>query len=423
MRIQVHGDTVAALTVAAVLADTGNRVTLLLPDDLSEALLRQRARSEPGLIPLLERVEAAGRLQVTQRDSNPAAEVFIFAMSAERQGWAEALCDEIAVAGSAPCLLVNRATFPIGTSEALQRRIAAQRPCTLVVEPDFISEGRAIESYTRPARILLGCEDEEGVELMRELYRPFNRNRDVIQVVTPRAAELTKFATNAMLATRISFINEIAQLAEACGVDVEQVRQGLGMDRRIGFDFLYPGVGFGGPNFARDVLRLARTMAEQGVDSTLLDAVLAINEQQKEALFRKAWRHFDRNLQGRRFALWGLSYKPNTASVINAPSVPLARALLAQDARLAVHDPAAADAFLAALTEQERTGVAVADSPELAASGSDGIMLVTEWKAYWQPDWRALREDMRTPVVFDGRNIYTPERVRAAGFAYHGIGR
>ena len=423
MRIHVHGDTVAALTVAAVLADTGNRVTLVLPADLSETGLRERARSEPGLVPLLERVEAAGRLRLTRNGPDHAAEVFILAMSAERQGWAEALCDEIAAADKAPCLLVNRATFPIGTSEALHRRVAAHRPCILVVEPDFISEGRAIESYTRPARILLGCEDTEGVALMRELYRPFNRNRDVIQVVTPRAAELTKFATNAMLATRISFINEIAQLAEACGVDVEQVRQGLGMDRRIGFDFLYPGVGFGGPNFARDVLRLARTMAEQGVDSTLLDAVLDINEQQKEALFRKAWQHFDRDLCGRRFALWGLSYKPNTASVVNAPSVPLARALLAQGARLAVHDPAATEPFLAVLTEQERAGVEEADTPEQAAAGSDGIMLVTEWKAYWQPDWGHLHAQMRTPVIFDGRNIYTPDRVRAAGFAYHGIGR
>jgi len=421
MKLVVYGDTVAALTTAAVLADTGNQVALVCPGDTQD-ILNHRLAVEPGLEPLFEAARQAGRLKLTTLEQVVDRPVHFFVMRPEQQAWAEQLAGRLAQ-GVGPCTLINRATFPIGTSEALQARIQTGRSCALVVEPDFVPEGRAVHAFTRPDRILIGTDSAAAEALIRELYRPFNRNRDVIQVLSPRAAEMTKFATNAMLATRISFINEMAQLAEALDVDIEQVRQGLGSDHRIGFDFLYPGLGFGGPNFARDVARLADTLRERGVDGTMLEAVLAVNEAQKEVLFRKAWQHFGYELQGRVFALWGLSYKPLSASVENAPSVPLAQTLIAQGARVRVHDPAATAAFVAALPERLRHQVVVCDTPEAAVEEADGVMLLTEWKCYWHPDWEALKGGMRTPVVFDGRNIYPPERVRQVGFEYYGVGR
>lgn len=421
MKLAVYGDTIAALTTAVVLADTGNQVGLICPPQATDPL-EQRLAVEPGLAALFESAQAAGRLSLTTVEAVMDWPLHFFVMRPEQQDWAVALSDQLA-RGNTPCILINRATFPIGTSERLQAHIARQRSCELVVEPDFVPEGRAIQAFMRPDRILIGTESPSAEALMRELYRPFNRNRDVIQVLSPRAAEMTKFATNAMLATRISFINEMAQLAEALDVDIEQVRQGLGSDHRIGFDFLYPGLGFGGPNFARDVARLAETLRERGVDGAMLEAVLAVNEAQKEVLFRKAWRHFGFDLQGRVFALWGLSYKPLSASVENAPSLPLARALMAQGARLRVHDPAAVNAFVTTLPVAMRQQVEICETPEAAAEGADGIMLLTEWKCYWHPDWSKLRVRMRTPVVFDGRNIYAPETVRQAGFTYYGVGR
>lgn len=424
MRVAIYGDSVSAITCAAALADTGNRVTLVPFTPLTEKHLLARVAEEPGLPALVRGGLAMGTLVLAQAQSAaPDAEVQIFAMQAEQQGWAETLAEALGKAAGGPVTLVVRATFPIGTAEKLHAMVAQQRTCALVVEPDFLSEGRAVSGFTRPDRILVGTTSAEAEACMRELYRPFNRNRDVMLVVTPRAAELTKFATNAMLAARISLMNEMAQLAERYGVDVEQVRQGLGMDRRIGFDFLYPGVGFGGPHFARDVQRLGETMRQQGVAPELLEAVLSINEQQKEALFRKAWQHYRQDLNDKTFTVWGLSYKPQTASVVNAPSLPLVRALLAQGARVQVYDPAAMDAFREALTECERTQVAFCSDPYEALQDSDGLMLVTEWKLFWHPDWDVVQTRMRTPVVFDGRNIYPPERLRKMGFVYYGIGR
>ncbi len=424
MNIAVYGDSTAAITCAAAFAETGNHVTLVPFVAMDEAGLLRQVAEEPGVPALVSTGLQNGTfklapLQKTVRD----AQVQIFAMQAEQQMWAEQLTATLAESGTQAVTLVVRATFPVGSAERLQARIAEKRSCALVVEPDFLPEGRALSAFKRPDRILLGTTSREAEACMRNLYRPFNRNRDVILVVSPRAAELTKFATNAMLATRVSFMNELAQLAESYGVDIEQVRQGLGMDRRIGFDFLYPGVGFGGPYFARDVQRLAEMMRAQQVDAGLLDAVLDINALQKEALFRKAWVHYDYALEGRIFTLWGVSYKPHTESVINAPSVPLARALLAQGAEIKLYDPAAMQAFMAVLTEQEKARVQPCETPYQALSDSDGLMLVTEWKPFWHPDWCAVKAAMRTPVIFDGRNIYSPERLKDEGFVYYGIGR
>ena len=424
MRLSVYGDTVAAMVTAAVLADTGNEVWLVLPEDVERAQMAARAQLEPGLAALLDGPTLHWAETQAAREQAWRQDVHFFVMSPEREVWAFETAAAMGKAASGACVLVNRATFTVGTSERLKATVEqAGRGCHLVVEPDFMTEGRAIQDFMRPDRILLGTDDAVAESVMRELYRPFNRNRDVIQRLSPRAAELTKFATNAMLATRISFINELAQLAEAFEVDVEQVRQALGSDHRIGFDFLYPGIGFGGPNFARDVQRMAEMMRQHRVDGTMLQAVLRVNDQQKEALFRKAWRHFDRDLRGRRFTFWGVSYKPGTASVVNAPSIVLARALLAQGAEVCIHDhPAVMEQF------RERVGpryqsVQTETDMYAAARESDGVMLLTEWKHYWHPDWMRLHDLMRTPVLFDGRNIYDPDTVRQAGFAYYGIGR
>lgn len=278
-----------------------------------------------------------------------------------------------------------------------------------------------IQNFRRPDRILLGCYDPAGIRLMRELYAPYNRNRDVVMEMTPRSAELTKFASNAMLATRISFMNEMADVAESFGADIEEVRQGMGSDHRIGYDYLYPGIGFGGPHFARDVASLAATVREAGSRGELLDAVLEINRQQREVLFRKAWRHFDMDLRDKVFALWGVAYKPGSGEIRNAPGLHLIQVLLDQGATVQLYDPEAMAATQQHFTAQPQ--LHYADGAIEALEGADALMVVTEWKPFWSPDFEQMKRVMRQPVVFDGRNLYSPQKMAQLGILYYGVGR
>ena len=290
-----------------------------------------------------------------------------------------------------------------------------------VALPDVLQEGAAVSNFTRPEHIILGCDDEQAESRVRELLRPFNRRRDGMLVMRPQEAEFTKLAVTGMLATRLSFMNEMANLADVFSVDIEMVRQGVGADSRIGSGYLYPGCGFGGSSFSRDVRGLADTLQRNGIDSELMHQVLHINENQKELLFRKLWQHFHCDLSGKTVTIWGAAFKPNTPRIDHAPSLRLIDALLAQGVRVQVHDPQALPLLARHYAGVE--GISFHDDEYRALEDADALMLVTEWKCYWQPNFIRMKELMRQPLVLDGRNIYGPTVVRGYGFDYYGVGR
>jgi UDPglucose 6-dehydrogenase len=287
--------------------------------------------------------------------------------------------------------------------------------------PEFLKEGAAVEDFMKPDRIVVGADDERAIALLRAVYAPFQRNHERLLVMDVRSAELTKYAANAMLATRISFMNELANLADRLGADVEMVRQGIGSDPRIGYHFLYPGVGYGGSCFPKDVKALQYTADQFGHPLTLLAAVERVNDAQKQVLVDKIVARLGEDLRGRTFALWGLAFKPNTDDMREAPSRVVVDALLSRGARIVAYDPVAMDEARRIFAGNE--GVSLAASPLAAVDGADALVVVTEWQEFRSPDFEALRTRLRTPLVFDGRNLYPPEMVRAAGLEYFGIGR
>ncbi len=432
MQLDVYGDTLCALVTATALAANGNDVVLHVPDAAMLAELQRQQcpfRGEPDLADMLAEQIEERRLTFTTVSQPPAmdsATVFIaVAPSALR------LVEEI-VAGLAELrprhwLLINQTTFPVHTTSKLQAVFAEQAKdiegatLSAVSLPDVLQEGAAVKNFTRPDNIILGCDDERAERRMRELLRPFNRRRDGILVMRPEEAEFTKLAVTGMLATRLSFMNEMANLADVFAVDIEMVRQGVGADPRIGSAYLYPGCGFGGSNFSRDVKGLADTLARNGIDSELMRQVLLINEQQKELLFRKLWQHYHCDLRGKTVAIWGAAFKPNTPRIDHAPSLKLIDALLAQGVKIQLHDPQAIPLLSRHFAGVE--GIQFFDDEYLALQDADALMLVTEWKCYWQPNFVRMKELMRQPLVLDGRNVYGPAVVRGYGFDYYGVGR
>jgi UDPglucose 6-dehydrogenase len=327
-----------------------------------------------------------------------------------------------------PRVVVDKSTVPVGTADKVREAIAqvlaergARHAFAMVSNPEFLKEGAAVEDFMRPDRIVIGAEDADAIATMRELYAPFQRNHERLQVMDIRSAELTKYAANAMLATRISFMNELALLAEKLGADIEHVRVGIGSDPRIGYHFLYPGAGFGGSCFPKDVSALLRTGSECGIDLKVVRAVEEANERQKGVLAEKIARRFGADLKGRRFALWGLAFKPNTDDMREAPSRVVIDALRKRGAQVVGYDPVA-------MTEaghiyHDDASVSFAASAIDAAKGADALVIVTEWKAFRSPDFDSLRKALKQPVIFDGRNLYDPAVVQAHGFEYHAIGR
>ncbi|MFG6160459.1 nucleotide sugar dehydrogenase [Halomonas sp. 1390] len=425
MRVLIHGSELAAATAAAALSWVGHRVAWLPHASADWPTLSQSRwlLSEPQLMGRLEEGLAQGSLRILSQDEHglddEPFDVMWLAVSPDQRPDAAA-CVETRMASLCPgAVLINNSTFPVGETEQLEARLAG---CRAVALADLLEEGRAWETFTRPSRWLLGCDDDRAARQVRELLRAFNRRREVIQRMPRRAAELTKLAINGMLATRISYMNEIAGLADSLGVDVEHVRQGMGADSRIGYEYLYPGCGFGGPNFSRDLMRLAHVQSASGRHSALLAQVLDINEHKKETLFRKLWSHFHGRLGGRTVAIWGAAFKPGTARIDQAPVLTLLRALWAQGVRVRLHDPAAIPAVLAEVGEHPLLEVFEED-PLTACDGADALMLVTEWKAYWNPDWPRLTEQLGEKLLLDGRNIYDPTHVAACGLHYRGIGR
>ncbi|PMR70672.1 nucleotide sugar dehydrogenase [Halomonas heilongjiangensis] len=427
MRVLIHGSELSAATAAAALSWVGHRVTWLPHASAPWSRLRHAdwLNREPRLAQQLEEGITRGSLrlieaEILSADDGEAIEILWLALSPEQRGDLAAPLGTIAERAADGLVLVNNSTFPVGETERLESMLNGRG--VAVALPDLLEEGRGWETFTRPGRWLLGCDDDPAEVRVRELLRAFNRRSEVFQRMPRRAAELAKLAINGMLATRISYMNEIAGLADSLGVDVEYVRRGMGADSRIGYEYLYPGCGFGGPNFSRDLMRLADVQSASGRHSALLEQVLDINEHKKETLFRKLWTHFHGRLQGRTVAIWGAAFKPGTARIDHAPVLTLLRSLWAQGVRVRLHDPSAIHALLAEVGEHPLLEVFEGD-PYHACEGADALMLVTEWKEYWNPDWPRLTGLLGEKLLLDGRNIYDPAWAAAQGLYYRGIGR
>ena len=439
MKVSIIGTGYVGLVTGACLADVGNHVLCLDVD--RRKIERLKAGDipiyEPGLQEVVHANAAAGRLTFTTDPAEAArfAKVQMIAVgtppgedgSADLQ-YVLAAARGIAQHMDGPRVIVDKSTVPVGTADKVRSAVAAVLAerregfaFSMVSNPEFLKEGAAVEDFMRPDRIVIGAQDEDAIATMRELYGPFQRNHERLQVMDIRSAELTKYAANAMLATRISFMNELALLAERLGADIEHVRVGIGSDPRIGYHFLYPGAGFGGSCFPKDVSALIRTGAEHGVELKVVSAVEAANERQKGVLADKIVRRFGADLSGRRFALWGLAFKPNTDDMREAPSRVVIEALRKRGAQVVGYDPVAMSE--AGHIYHDDSAVSFAASAIDAAKGADALVIMTEWKAFRSPDFEALRKVLRQPVIFDGRNLYDPAVVASHGFEYHAIGR
>jgi UDPglucose 6-dehydrogenase len=439
MKITMIGTGYVGLVTGTCLAEVGNDVLCLDVDARKIGVLQQGGVPihEPGLEPMIHRNVAAGRLRFTT-DVDAAvghATVQFIAVgtppdedgSADMQYVLQAARD-IGRRMTQWTLVVDKSTVPVGTADRVRATIAEALAArgvgvryAIASNPEFLKEGAAIDDFMKPDRIVIGADDERAIGILRNIYAPFQRNHERLLVMDVRSAELTKYAANAMLATRISFMNELANLAERLGADIESVRQGIGSDPRIGWQFLYPGVGYGGSCFPKDVRALQFTAERAGAPLKVLAAVEAANETQKRVLVDKIVARFGTDLSRRRFALWGLAFKPNTDDMREAPSRVIIDELLRMGASIAAYDPVAIDEAKRILGDVPR--LAFAPSPIAACEGADALVVVTEWKEFRSPDFDALRRHLRQPVIFDGRNLYEPDVVRDAGFEHFSIGR
>lgn len=439
MKITVIGTGYVGLVTGTCLADVGNDVLCLDVDPQKIATLQQGGMPifEPGLDDMVKRNVEAGRLRFTTSVEDSVAHgtlQFIAVGTPPDEDGSADLQYVLAAARNIGRLMVDhkvivdKSTVPVGTGDKVHAAIAAelaarevQLDYAVVSNPEFLKEGAAIEDFMRPDRIVIGTEDETARVLMRQLYAPFQRNHDRIIFMDVRSAELTKYAANAMLATRISFMNELARLAEKMGADIEHVRHGIGSDPRIGYHFLYPGIGYGGSCFPKDVQALQRTGEEYGVSLQVLGAVESANARQKQVLVEKVIARFGDDLSGRHFAVWGLAFKPNTDDMREAPSLTIIEALLACGATLTAYDPVAMAE--AARILGDRPGLQYARQAQSALAGADALLILTEWKEFRGQDLGTIRAWLKTPVVFDGRNVYDPHVVKQAGIEYYPIGR
>ncbi|MDP2227063.1 MAG: nucleotide sugar dehydrogenase [Moraxellaceae bacterium] len=425
MKISVYGNTHYAWVTAAKLAEKGNVVSLCVNprEGLPDAFDAGRERLLPELI---ETQKAAGRLSILM-SCRGAGDLHLLADDYTEDSLRRAIQPVLASMTDDVIILVLT-PLPVGTLRRIQHDIdlilsedKRTERALLASMPLFIREGSALADFERPQLFLLGSENKTVIDCVQEVMRPFMRQAAEVMVVPVEAAELIKFGINAMLATRISFMNEMAALSEKVGVDVELVRQGMGADSRIGRDYLQPGCGFGGPSFSADLLSFARTIREELDTAGLIDAVLDINNSQREILFRKIWRFFRGELQGRTVAIWGAAFKPGTSSVSNSVVHPLLQALWAQGCCTRVYDPQAMEALRRVYRQQPL--LVFTDSAASAAEGADAIALVTAWDEFWSPDFDGVVATMKQPAMFDGRNLYEPEQMQAYGFRYFGIGR
>ena len=439
MKIAVFGTGYVGLVQGAVLADAGHSVTCVDIDENKLARLRKGEIPifEPGLEPIVKSNFTEGRLLFTSdaKSAIEQSEVQFIAVGTppDEDGSADlqyvlAVAKTIATHMTGYTVIVDKSTVPVGTADKVTAMVAQTLKARgmdfafdVVSNPEFLKEGAAVADCQRPDRIVIGTESAKAEKILRELYEPFNRNHDKVIVMNVRSAELTKYAANCMLATKISFMNEMANIAELVGADIESVRQGIGSDQRIGYHFIYPGAGYGGSCFPKDVSALVKTAEGLGYAPWILNAVESRNQAQKHVVFEKIKRYFKDDLKNKTFALWGLSFKPNTDDMREAPSRVVMEALWQAGARVQAFDPAAMEE-----TQHlygDRPDLMLCGTKEAALMGADALVIMTEWKNFRVPDFERIKSALKTPVIFDGRNLYEPERMRERGIDYFGIGR
>ncbi len=439
MRLTIFGSGYVGLVTGACMAEMGNHVVCV---DIDEAKIdRLNAGDipiyEPGLEAYVERNVEAGRLEFTtdvQKGVDHGLFQFIAVGTPPDEDGSADLKHVLAVARSIGehmndyRIVVDKSTVPVGTADKVRNAIRGELQrrgkgleVDVVSNPEFLKEGAAINDFMKPDRIIIGTDNPRTTELLRALYEPFNRNHDRVISMDIRSAELTKYAANAMLATKISFMNELANLAERFGADIEHVRIGIGSDPRIGYHFIYPGAGYGGSCFPKDVRALAKSAADSGYEAGLLDAVEAVNNRQKHRLFDKIGEHFGGNLEGKTIALWGLSFKPSTDDMREAPSRILMAALWQAGVTVRAYDPEAMHEARRLYPNQ--AGFELCDTAYGALDGADALAIITEWQEFRSPDFDTVKEKLTAPVIFDGRNLYDPEMLRMLGLTYYAIGR
>ncbi|SEG45384.1 UDP-glucose dehydrogenase family protein [Billgrantia desiderata] len=440
MNVTVFGTGYVGLVQGAVLADVGHHVVCVDVDANKVERLNQGDIPiyEPGLEPLVKENHAAGRLRFTTdaAEGIKHGQVQFIAVGTppDEDGSADlkyvlTVAETIAQHMERDLVIINKSTVPVGTADkvrdkvdgVLESRGRKDLRFDVVSNPEFLKEGSAVSDCQRPDRIIIGTESRIAEDMLRELYAPFSRQQDKMIVMDVRSAELTKYAANCMLATKISFMNEMANLAERLGADIEMVRQGIGSDPRIGYHFIYPGVGYGGSCFPKDVQALIRTAGDIDFDAKVLKAVEARNEEQKTTLFQKIHKHYQGNLAGKTFAIWGLAFKPNTDDMREAPSRVLMEALWQAGAKVQAYDPEAMEE-----TQRiygNRDDLTLCGTKETALRGADALAIVTEWQSFRAPDFELIKQQLTEPLIFDGRNMFEPRRMAIKGFRYFSIGR
>jgi UDPglucose 6-dehydrogenase len=439
MKVTVIGTGYVGLVTGACLADAGNTVFCL---DVNKEKIQKLNEGvipifEPGLEPIVKRNEVAGRLRFSTDIAASVAhgEIQIIAVGTPPSEDGSADMQHVIAAArnvgrhmEGYKVVVTKSTVPVGTADRVKQAIIEEHKkrgrgsdFTVVSNPEFLKEGAAIEDFMRPDRIIVGSDDARAIGMLRQLYAPFQRNRERIIVMGVRSAELTKYAANSMLAARISFMNELANLAEVIGADIEEVRRGIGSDPRIGYQFLYAGAGYGGSCFPKDVKALQRSAQEAGKPLRLINAVEEVNEAQKHVLAEKIRQHFGGSLKGRTVALWGLAFKANTDDMREAASVTLIGDLTREGASVRAYDPAAHEVARGIFSGNKK--VMVVDSADAALEGADVLAIVTEWQEFRSPDFAAIKSRLKSPAIFDGRNLYDPAALKAQGIAYYPIGR
>jgi UDPglucose 6-dehydrogenase len=432
MQIAVVGTGYVGLVTGACLADSGNKVTCVDIDAAKVARLRKGEIPiyEPGLAELVQRNFGAKRLSFTTDLAEAASKAKLVFLAvgtpSSDDGSADLSALWAVVEALAPhlpddAIVITKSTVPVGTNSSIYRRLRelTGRECDVASNPEFLKEGAALDDFMKPDRVVVGVRRPEVAATLRELYAPFLRTENPFLVMSPESAEMTKYVANALLSTKISFINELANLCERMVADVNDVRRGIGHDSRIGFAFLFPGVGYGGSCFPKDVRALSSMARAHGIEPLILDAVDEVNRRQKTVLWQKIEKHFGESLAGRTIAVWGLAFKPRTDDIREAPALALVDRLLAAGAKVQAHDPAAMDNVRA----QYGAKLVYADTPLEALEGADALAILTEWGEFRHPDFAAMKAALKSPVVFDGRNLYEPGKMKAAGFTYHCIGR
>ncbi|MBK8402488.1 UDP-glucose/GDP-mannose dehydrogenase family protein [Propionivibrio sp.] len=440
MKVTVIGTGYVGLVSGTCLAEVGNEVLCLDVDPAKIRILEEGGIPifEPGLQDMVRRNVAAGRLcfttDVEKAAKYGAIQFIAVGTPPDEDGSADmqyvtAAARNIGRHMSDYKVIVNKSTVPVGTADAVKAAVNEELvkrgvsvPFSVVSNPEFLKEGAAIEDFMKPDRIVVGCESEQAAHIMRTLYAPFQRNHDRLILMDIRSAELTKYAANSMLATRISFMNELANLAEKLGADIEHVRKGIGSDPRIGYDFLYAGAGYGGSCFPKDVKALIKTAAtDAGIDLKVLNAVKAANDAQKHVLGAKVKAHFGANLEGRHFALWGLAFKANTDDMREATSCEVIKDLLEAGATVTAYDPVAMAEARHHFPDEKRLGYA--ENQIGALENADALIIVTEWKEFRSPNFDSIKAKLKSPIIFDGRNLFEPVELKGMGITYFGIGR